>query len=152
MKAEPGQRRPRRFHLLSAVHLLLYDRGRLLLLRRYQTGYEDGNYGVVAGHLEGGETVQQAAAREALEEIGLRIRPEDVEVVGVMHRRSTDERVDWFVRPARWEGTPQNLEPEKCDELLWADPEHLPPNVIPYIRRALENLRAGRWFDSFGWD
>lgn len=143
---------PGRFHLLSAVHLLLFDHGRLLLLRRYRTGYEDGNYGVVAGHLEGGETVQRAAAREAREEIGIRIRPDDVEVVGVMHRRSTDERVDWFVRPTRWEGIPRNLEPDKCDELLWADPERLPSNVIPYIRRALENAKHGRWFDSYGWD
>ena len=143
---------PGRFHLLSAVHLFLFEHGRLLLLRRYRTGYEDGNYGVVAGHLEGGETVQRAAAREALEEIGIRIRPDDVEVVGIMHRRSTDERVDWFVSPSRWEGVPRNLEPDKCDELLWADPERLPSNVIPYIRRALDNAKHGRWFDSYGWD
>jgi 8-oxo-dGTP diphosphatase len=142
---------PERFRLVSAVHLFVFDQGRILLLRRFQTGYEDGNYGVVAGHLEGGETVQQAAAREALEEIGIRLSPRDVEVVGVMHRRSSDERVDWFVRPSQWQGTPRNLEPDKCDELCWADPEHMPDNVIPYIRRALENARAGRWFDSYGW-
>lgn len=27
----------------------------------------------------------------------------------------------------------------------------LPENVILYVRRALENYREGRWFDSFGW-
>jgi 8-oxo-dGTP pyrophosphatase MutT (NUDIX family) len=120
--------------------------------RRFQTGYEDGNYSVVAGHLEGNETVAVAASREALEEVGIEISPDDVRVVGVMHRRSTDERVDWFVLCERWAGEVRNTEPTKCDELRWVDPDRLPRNTIPYVRRAIDNFRAGRWFDSFGWD
>lgn len=140
-----------RFRLVSAVHLFLLQDGKILLLRRYQTGYEDGNYSVVAGHLDGDETVVQAAAREAREEVGVDLALQDVHVVGVMHRRSNDERIDWFVACERWTGEVTNAEPEKCDELRWADPETLPPNVIPYVRRAIDNYRAGRWFDSFGW-
>ncbi len=140
-----------RFRLVSAVHLFLLQGGKVLLLRRYQTGYEDGNFSVVAGHLDGNETVVAAAMREAREEVGIVLAAQDVHVVGVMHRRSTDERIDWFVVCERWAGEITNAEPEKCDELCWADPERLPPNVIPYVRRAIENFRAGRWFDSFGW-
>jgi 8-oxo-dGTP diphosphatase len=142
----------RHFRLVSAVHLFLMQEGQLLLLRRYQTGYEDGNYSVVAGHLEGNETVVAAAAREAREEVGVELAPQDVRVVGVMHRRSADERVDWFVACERWSGAVRNAEPAKCDELRWAKPEALPPNMIPYVRRAIENYRCGRWFDSFGWE
>jgi 8-oxo-dGTP pyrophosphatase MutT (NUDIX family) len=140
-----------RFRLVSAVHLFLIHGGKVLLLRRYQTGYEDGSYSVVAGHLDGNETVIAAAMREAREEVGVVLAPHDVCVVGVMHRRSSDERIDWFVVCERWAGEITNAEPEKCDELLWAEPERLPSNVIPYVRRAIENYRAGRWFDSFGW-
>jgi len=140
-----------RFRLVSAVHLFLLQGGKILLLRRYQTGYEDGEFSVVAGHLDGNETVFEAAMREALEEVGVALAAPDVRAVGVMHRRSTDERIDWFVVCERWDGEVRNNEPEKCDELCWADPEKLPPNVIPYIRRAIENYRAGRWFDSYGW-
>lgn len=142
---------PRR-SFVSAVHLFLIRDGRVLLLRRFQTGYEDGNYSVVAGHLDGDETVVGAALREAREEIGLELAPEDVQVVGVMHRRSNDERIDWFVACSRWQGEPSNAEPDHCDELRWADPAALPHNVIPYVRRALDNYLAGRWFDSFGFD
>ena len=44
-----------RFELRSAVHLLLIRGGQVLLLRRQNTGYEDGNYSVIAGHLNGRE-------------------------------------------------------------------------------------------------
>ncbi|MGD8997230.1 MAG: NUDIX hydrolase, partial [Anaerolineae bacterium] len=44
-----------RFKLVSAVHLFLVRDGQVLLLRRSNTGYEDGNYSVVAGHLNGDE-------------------------------------------------------------------------------------------------
>jgi 8-oxo-dGTP diphosphatase len=139
-----------RFRLVSAVHLFLLDEGRILLLRRFQTGYEDGKYSVIAGHLEGDETVAGAAIREAREEVGLELAPDDVQVVGVMHRRSNDERIDWFVTCTRWTGAPHNAEPDKCDGLRWYDPGALPDNVIPYVRRAIENYLAGRWYDSFG--
>ena len=123
----------------------------MLLRRRCNTGYEDGNYSVVAGHLDGGEEVLAAAVREAREEAGIELASADLRVVGVMHRRSNDERVDFFVEATRWCGTPVNAEPAKCDELAWFDLDRLPANVIPYVRRALANYRRGIWFDSFGW-
>ncbi len=141
----------RRFKLLGAVHLFLLREGQVLLLRRAHTGYEDGNYSVPAGHLDGGEEVTAATVREAYEEAGVRIDPADLTMVGVMHRKSNDERVDFFLTATRWTGAITNAEPHKCDELAWFDLDRLPGNVIPYVRRALDNMRGGAWFDSFGW-
>lgn len=93
-----------------------------------------------------------AAAREADEEVGIVISPANPRVVGVVHRKSNDERIDFFLEATRWMGQPTNPEPAMCDDLRWDDPEDLPANVIPYVRRAIENWQAGRWFDSFGWD
>jgi 8-oxo-dGTP pyrophosphatase MutT (NUDIX family) len=140
-----------RFKLVSAVHLFLIREGQVLLLLRRNTGYEDGSYSVVAGHLNGGEEVRAAAIREAEEEVGIEISPQDVEVVGVMHRRSDDERIDFFLVASSWSGEIINNEPGKCGDLSWYDLKELPENVIPYVSRALENYRRGRWFDSFGW-
>jgi 8-oxo-dGTP diphosphatase len=141
-----------RFKLVSAVHLFLLRGDQVLLLRRFNTGYEDGNYSVPAGHLDGGEEVKAAAIREATEEAGVTIDPADMNVVGVMHRLSDSERVDFFVSASRWAGEVRNLEPDKCDELRWCHLGDLPANMIPYVRRALSNYRDGRWFDSFGWE
>ncbi|HUX75347.1 MAG TPA: NUDIX domain-containing protein [Anaerolineae bacterium] len=140
-----------RFKLVSAVHIFLIRDGKVLLLRRFNTGYEDGNYSVVAGHLNGDEEVKTAAIREAHEEVGIRIAPADLQVVGVMHRKSNDERVDFFLTVASWSGEITNMEPDKCDRLAWFAVDDLPENVIPYVRRALGNYRRGKWFGSFGW-
>jgi 8-oxo-dGTP diphosphatase len=143
----------KRFTAPVAVHLFLLRGGEVLLLRRANTGYEDGNYSVIAGHLDGGELAVQAMIREAREEAGIAIRPEALTPVGVMHRRSTtDERIDFFFACEQWEGEIVNAEPHKCDELAFYDLDRLPPNVIPYVRRALENYRSGRWFDEYGWE
>lgn len=144
--------KPQRFPLVGAVHLFLLRDDKVLLSRRFNTGYEDGNYSVVAGHLDGDEEVKAAMIREAREEVGIELKCEDMEVVGVMHRKSQEERVDFFLTATRWSGDLRNCEPEKCDDLAWCGLDDLPENMVPYVRRALENYRAGRWFDSFGWE
>ena len=142
-----------RFRMLCAVHVLLFRGGETLLLRRANTGYQDGNFSTIAGHLDGGEEVLAAAVREAREEAGITLDPADLRVVEVMHNRGDDaEYIDFFVAAARWEGVIVNAEPHKCAELTWHPLDRLPPNTIPYVRRALENYQRGIWFDSFGWD
>jgi 8-oxo-dGTP diphosphatase len=136
---------------LVAVHIFLIREGRVLMLRRYGTGYEDGNYSVPAGHVEAGEEVFDAAIREAAEEVGVTLLRRQLTVVGVMQRRSDDERIDFFLSAERWGGEPANLEPSKCDELRWCDPADLPENTVEYVRQALRNSRGGPWFDSMGW-
>ncbi|MGH2480139.1 MAG: NUDIX hydrolase [Ktedonobacteraceae bacterium] len=143
---------PERFKLISAVHLFLLRTDTVLLLRRFNTGYEDGNYSVVAGHLDGDEEIKAAMRREAREEVGIELADADLHVVGVMHRKSHDERIDFFLAANRWAGEARNCEPHKCDGLTWFGLDDLPENVVPYVRRALENYRAGRWFDSFDWN
>ena len=134
-----------------AVHIFLLRENHVLLLRRANTGYEDGNYSVVAGHLVGGESVTQAAIREAHEEVGIALRLPDLKVVGVMHRVSNEERIDFFLTATAWGGTLTNQEPGKCSELRWCALDALPANTIPYVRTALENFSRGVWFAEFGW-
>ena len=134
-----------------AVHLLLIEDARILLLRRFNTGYEDGNYSLVAGHLDGGEELKAAMTREAREEAGIEISPSTLSVVGVMHLMTDQEYVSFFLKATDWSGQVVNAEPDKCDDLSWYDVDNLPENTIPYIRRAINNYRTGIFFDSLGW-
>ena len=134
-----------------AAHVLLVRGGSVLLLRRRNTGYEDGRLSLVAGHVEKDEPVTVAALREVHEEVGLALERVRLRVVGVMHRRSEEERIDFFLACELDGEEPRNAEPEKCAELVWAALEAPPADTIPYIRAALANFRAGRWFEEFGW-
>lgn len=131
------------------VHLFFFRDDQILLLRRFNTGFRDGEYSVPAGHLDGGETVMQAAIREAEEETGVQIVESDITFSTVMHRIEDDERVDFFVQVHQWQGEPINAEPEKCDDLRWVDIHALPANTIPYVRQALANHLAGLPFDEY---
>jgi 8-oxo-dGTP pyrophosphatase MutT (NUDIX family) len=53
------------------VHLILQRNGQVLLAERAGTGYADGWLNVPGGKLENGETVLDAAIREAREEVGV---------------------------------------------------------------------------------
>ena len=135
-----------------SVHLLLVRGDMILLLRRYNTGYEDGNYSMVAGHVDGGEELKTAMTREAREEAGIEISPSDLEVVGVIHSMTDKEYVHFFLKASVWSGEVTNKEPNKCDDLGWFDICDLPDNTVPYVRCAIENYRNGIWFGSVGWE
>ena len=115
-----------RFKLIPTSHLILIKGTKILLLRRFNTGYEDGNYSVVAGHLDGNETFIRAMVREAKEEAGIDINPKELEVVHVMHRKCpNEERIDFFIQAKSWSGEPKVMESNKCDDLSWFEFDNL---------------------------
>jgi len=141
-----------RFKLIPTSHLILSNKDNILLSRRYNTGYEDGNYSVVAGHLDGDETFIQAMVREAKEEAGIIINPEDLRVVHIMHRKCTnEERIDFFIKAEHWTGAPKIMEPHKCDDLSWFRIENLPHNVIPYVKHAIDCIKKEEMYSEHGW-
>lgn len=141
---------PQRFK--SAVHLIFIQDQQVLLSCRANTGYMDGFFSVIAGHIEPGETIALAAMREAREEAGLTLQPGDIETVQVMHRRDGEERIDFFLRVHTWLGEITNAEPHKCTGLAWFPLDALPENTVPYVRQALLNYQQNIPIASFGWD
>jgi ADP-ribose pyrophosphatase YjhB (NUDIX family) len=142
----------KRFKIIPTAHLVLIENDKILLLRRLNTGYEDGNYSVVAGHLDGEETFIQAMVREAKEEAGIEIKPEDLEVIHVMHRKCpNEERIDFFIKAHKWSGEPIIMESDKCDDLDWFKLGNLPDNLIPYIKQAIDCINKKLSYSEEGW-
>lgn len=140
-----------RVRLVPTSHLILTRDGKVLMSRRFNTGWGDGSYSLVAGHLDGGETFLEAMVREAREEAGIEIDEKDLKVVHVMHRMTDHERIDFFMRAGRWSGEPRIMEPDKCDDMGWFPLDSLPENTIPYVRQAIEKVMAGVYYSEHGW-
>lgn len=145
--------------MIVSGYLLLIRSGKILLSRRFRTGYEDGKYSVPAGHIENNETLTSGTCREIREEIGITLKPPDLKLVHVMHRKQADIRMDFFFTvdekslPAGRQGLkPKNIEPHKSDDVAWFPVGRLPGNTIPYIRAAIENYRKNIMYSEFGWD
>ena len=146
--------RQRHMNIPASYLVLCNEQEQVLLLRRFNTGFKDGLYSLVAGHVDAGETFTQALVREAREEAGVTINPDLVQVSHVMHRKSdtdSSERVDVFFVVRKWEGSVFNCEPGKCDELAWFNLDDLPKNMVEYIRIALENIKDGVVYSEVGW-
>lgn len=122
------------------------------MLRRYQTGYMDGRYSVVAGHVDGNETFSIAMAREAREEAGISIAADDLHLVHTMHVRSTEERLSLFFEAHKWSGEIENMEPDKCDDLAWYTPQEKSEQLVPYVAAALVKISNGVPYSEFGWN
>lgn len=135
---------------IPAAYLLLQNnRGELLLALRANTGYQDGSWNVPSGHVEASESPKQAMIREAKEEVGIDLKPEDLELIHLSHRPQHDEtgdRIDFFFRATRWQGEAVNAEPHKCAEVRWVNPSLLPDNIIPHVRYAIAAMGIGEFY------
>ncbi|MEU9060680.1 methyltransferase domain-containing protein [Streptomyces sp. NPDC048430] len=144
-RAEP----PHRHTEVVDVHLILRRGSDVLLARRAGTGYADGLLHAPSGHAEDGEDVRAAMIREAAEEIGVELDPDELRVALVMQHRGPggNPRMGWFFEadhdPAR---PPRNAEPDKCSELDWFPLDALPDDMVAYCRAGLDGYRAEQRF------
>lgn len=135
-----------------AAYLVLERDGEFLLLQRKNTGYKDGMYSLVSGHVDEGEKFTRAMVREAEEEVGIEIAEEDLEVFEVLHRNSEERTyINVFFEAEAWEGRPENMEPEKCGGLKWVDRENLPDNTVYYVEEVLRD-KYEKIFSQPGWE
>ncbi|MFJ1954575.1 NUDIX domain-containing protein [Streptomyces microflavus] len=122
---------------MSAVHrsignvMVLLQRpadGRILTVR-HQATHSPGMLTVVGGRLEDGEFLDEGAARELAEEVGIHISPDRLRLCQLLHFHAADgERVIGAAFTVReWEGTPYNRELGRHTELVWVDPADCHP-------------------------
>ncbi|HEY1156954.1 MAG TPA: NUDIX domain-containing protein [Arthrobacter sp.] len=120
--------------------------GRLLTVRKRGTAM----FMHPGGKPEPGETAVQAAARELAEEVGIVVRPEDLDLMGVWiadaaNEAATDIEATVFLAPGAWEATPA----AEIAEIRWLDISGpagaaLPHDLAPLLTDHILPLLAAR--------
>jgi 8-oxo-dGTP diphosphatase len=135
------------------VHPILTNGGKVLLLRRANTGFADDSWSLPGGCLDEGETLPAAAAREAREETGITIDPAGLAFAHLCHHADPDgqARIGVFFTATQWTGEPVNAEPGKCSEIGWHDLTSLPPDIVSYISTGLQACARNDTFSLDSW-
>lgn len=140
----------------AACFVILMKDDKVAMVLRKNTGWMDDYYGLPAGKLEYHETFTQGAIREAKEEAGVDINPDDMRVIHVAQRHSEDnglfmDWVDVYYAVDEWIGEPHNAEPDKSERLDWLPINDLPENIVPPQRAALTEIAKGNFYSEYGW-
>jgi len=139
------------FRVIPSIFTVILKDGKVLMLRRYKTGWMDGFYDLPAGHLEEQERLEVGAARELMEETSLSVKPEDLKLVHVyqnFHQPASPHFGFIFLAKA-WSGTPKLMEVDKSDDLDFFPLDKLPPKTTPYVRYALGKLDSDKVTTSY---
>lgn len=141
-----------------AVDVLLFRGGRILLQRRANTGWNDGKWNLVGGHIENEETIEDCIIREAREELNIKINKEDLEIVHCMQHKTDRQTIQFYVACDKFEREPK-IQPElvngnvvyKADKLDWFDLDKLPNEIIPSAKLAIQSFAQGKAFSQRGY-
>ena len=145
MDGERAKRCPRcgliAYPRLSPCVIMLVTRGEQLLLARGRH-FPAGFFGVVAGFVEPGESLEEAVAREVQEEVGISIS--DITYFGSQPWPYPHQLMIGF--NARWAGGEIQVDPEELAEAGWFTAETLPslPPPMSIARRLVDAFVAGR--------
>ncbi|WP_427173666.1 NUDIX hydrolase [Arthrobacter sp. 92] len=128
--------------IVSAV-CVFDEAGRLLTVRKRGTD----KFMHPGGKPERGETAAQAASRELLEEVGIEVGPDELQLMGVWladaaNEAATDIEATVFTAPGVWHAHPS----AEIAEIRWLDllaeqPDDLAPLLTDHILPALATHR-----------
>jgi ADP-ribose pyrophosphatase len=120
------------------VGVLLVDELNRVLLTLRNRPPEAGCWSIVGGKLDFLETLEECAAREAREEVGVEVSIQSL--LCVTDHCLPQENQHW-VSPAYLAkiraGKPFNCEPKKTADVQWFELDRLPPNLTMTARNAI---------------
>jgi len=103
------------------------SKGQILIGKR--KGSHSPFYSIPGGHLEMGETFEQAAVKEVLEETGINIfSPKVICVTNNLETYQNEGKhyISVTLMTDQYEGIPVVLEPDKCESWQWVAPQAIP--------------------------
>jgi 8-oxo-dGTP diphosphatase len=122
--------------MLGAATVVLDDSGRVLLVKH---SYGELNWELPGGAGETGESAEETARREMLEEVGVEL--ETMRLAGVYWDPQVDAH--HFAFRARTRGTPRVADPREITEIGWFDPSDLPRPHSDFTERRIADAVSG---------
>ena len=115
------------------VGVLIYNNKNEVLLGLRKSKHGEGTWCPPGGHLEYGESFEEAGVRETAEETGLILNRQDLSVCGVTNdffKESGKHYVTAILKALNFSGKPVVKEPDKCAEWHWFPKDELPDNLF----------------------
>lgn len=140
--------------VIPSTNIFIVRGSRVLLGRRANTGWMDGKLCPPGGHIEPGETPTVAAIREIAEELGVTVTPEDLTFLCVAARNTGEREYVAYEFVIRDKDYPfQNAEPGKCTEIVWAELDRLPDDVVDQFREIIvQSVIGGEPYLELGYN
>jgi len=127
-------------YIKVGVGAIIIKNGKTLLTKRKGSHGAD-TYGSLGGHVEFGESLQEAVKREAMEELGIEIY--NLKFVSCINMIAYDKHYVGITFSAQIKaGKPTIMEPDKIESLDWYDLDNLPKPLFHPVQVALELYKS----------
>lgn len=121
------------------VGVFIVRNNQILLGKRIGKLLSPGTWALPGGQLEFGESIEQCASREVMEETGLVIASiEKYRFTNDIIDDGTRHCVTLYVTAKCPEGEPENREPEFCEKWNWFRIDDLPQPLFPALQTLLD--------------
>lgn len=128
------------------VGVIVIKDGKILMGKR-KNAHGQGSWCCPGGHLNFGESIQNCAKREVLEETGIKIKNLRLgSYTNDIFKKEGKHYVTLFVIADYDFGEVKVMEPELCEKWDWFDWDNLPqPLFLPYQNLAKQNFNPFDW-------
>ena len=119
----------------------------ILLMKRQNTGSDDGFFELPGGHLEKEEDLFDAMIRETEEELSIKLKRKDLKLIHLLHHYN-GERLNFIFEAELKNYKPQIGEPNKCSELRWVKINKLPSKTTSKVKKIVNNIINDKFYDK----
>jgi 8-oxo-dGTP diphosphatase len=130
---------PHTYAVRVGVAAIIFNQEGFLLLHKRKGRHEGGTWSVPGGHLNFGETPEEACVREAMEEVGVEIG--NVRFYGITNdvfAHTGRHYITLWYRAEHIDGEPRIAAPEEVEEVGWFPLDAIPSPVFLSLKHLLE--------------
>lgn len=132
---------------ITKTRLLLVVEDQILLM--VQTDDNGGKYTLPGGTIKKKEFAKKALIRECKEELGIKIKSKNLQVIHILHKKKLEEdRVSIYFLAEEWKKTIECKEPDKFSKVEWFSLFDLPTQLSPTVKHVLKQIKKGKLYSE----